>query len=246
MNEYIKKWGVEVTNVELKVNSIEKDQTEGEDPALKSISLVFKSLLNNNSTDNGKGSNAESKSNTTDAPTGQLPNELITFIQGLSSAFVLPNGSGSNQNEINEMIFGAVRASQTDADNIDEKKMTPFKILKLLEPLIKENMVNEIKTVYEFHIKTKNKQDGHETIEIFYLDLKNLPKGQIGHGNSPLSKVDCIIKLSEDDLHELLTDKLKPFTAYMSGRIEIEGDLQDVFKLKKLINSVSTVIASIK
>jgi hypothetical protein len=30
----------------------------------------------------------------------------------------------------------------------------------------------------------------------------------------------------------------------MSGRIEIDGDLQDVFKLKKLISSVSAVIAS--
>ena len=45
-------------------------------------------------------------------------------------------------------------------------------------------------------------------------------------------------------MHELLTDNLKPFTAYMSGRIEIDGDLQDVFKLKKLISSVSAVIAS--
>ena len=70
-------------------------------------------------------------------------------------------------------------------------------------------------------------------------------KGKIGPGTSPFSKTDCVIRLSDEDLNELLTDNLKPFTAYMSGRIEIDGDLQDVFKLKKLITSVSQVIASL-
>ena len=50
-----------------------------------------------------------------------------------------------------------------------------------------------------------------------------------------------MIKLNDEDLNNL-----KPFTSYMSGRIEIDGDLQDVFKLKKLITSVSTVINSMK
>jgi putative sterol carrier protein len=69
-----------------------------------------------------------------------------------------------------------------------------------------------------------------------------VPKGQAGIGFSLYSKADCIIKLSEEDLFDLLTDNLKPFTAYMNGRIEIDGDLQDVFKLKKLIKSVTAVL----
>lgn len=69
--------------------------------------------------------------------------------------------------------------------------------------------------------------------------------GKIGSGRAPFSeKTDCIIRINENDLHELLTENLKPFTAYMSGRIEIDGDLQDVMKLKKLISSVSSIIAS--
>lgn len=71
-------------------------------------------------------------------------------------------------------------------------------------------------------------------------------KGKIGPGHAPFSKTDCVIRISDDDLNELLMDKLKPFTAYMSGRIEIDGDLQDVFKLKKLITSVSKVISAMK
>ena len=74
------------------------------------------------------------------------------------------------------------------------------------------------------------------------MDLKNVSKGKAGTGNSIFSKADCIIKLSEEDLFDLLSDNLKPFTAYMSGRIEIDGDLQDVMKLKKLIKSITAVL----
>ena len=130
-----------------------------------------------------------------------------------------------------------------ESDINSANKMSPFKVLKMLEPLINESMVKEIQTVYEFHISSTSERG---LVEIFFLDLKNLQKGRIGQGHSPFSRTDCVIRISEEDLNELLTDNLKPFTAYMSGRIEIDGDLQDVFKLKKLISSVSKVIASMK
>lgn len=112
----------------------------------------------------------------------------------------------------------------------------PFKLLKFIEPLITENIVKEIDAVYEFHIigkfdnlKQENKR------EIFHLDIKNNVSNRVSIGIQNTSKTDCIIKLTEESLNDLLADKLKPFTAYLSGKIEIEGDLNSVFKLKKLI-----------
>lgn len=53
-------------------------------------------------------------------------------------------------------------------------KMSPFQILKLLEPIMTENLVKEIQCVYEFHISSTTTKG---SVEIFYLDLKNLNKG---------------------------------------------------------------------
>ena len=123
-------------------------------------------------------------------------------------------------------------------------QISPIKLLKLLQPLLNENLVKDINLVYEFHIKSTKNQNAYEQdkYDIYYLDLKNVPSGQVGIGNSLYSKADCIIRTTDKDLNDLIQDKLKPFTAYMSGRIEIDGDLQDVFKLKKLIKSVTSVI----
>lgn len=249
MNEYIKKWGVKITNVDLAINNIEMEENkDGEDPALKTISMVFKSLL-------GGGNNSSSSTEPCtsgvkpDASLNQLPSQLMKFIEGLSQPMVIPNNSELAGSMFQGMFPNKQQQQQSttinmeDNSEVDNKKMSPYKILKLLEPLINENLVKEIQTVYEFHILSTN---GDNSVEVFYLDLKNNQKGMIGRGNAPFSKTDCVVRLSDEDLNELLTDNLKPFTAYMSGRIEIDGDLQDVFKLKKLITSVSTVIAQMK
>lgn len=124
----------------------------------------------------------------------------------------------------------------------NQSEFEPFRLLKLVEPLLTDNIVKEINTVYEFHIKSKSSDPYKaDSFEVFYLDLKSEQKSRVGMGQSLFAKTDCIIKLCDEDLKDLLTDKLKPFTAYLSGRIEIDGDLQDVFKLKKLIKLVPTV-----
>lgn len=253
MNAYIKKWGVQITNVDLCINSIQLDQnSDGEDPALKTISLVFKSLLGggggSDSTISGlpTTSNAAASANS-DKPLNNLPDELMKFIEGLSKPMVIPANADLSGGMFPGMFPGMTPGSTQEAtinmaSETDSKQMSPYKILKLMEPLLNENLVQEIQAVYEFHIQSTSNPD---SIEIFHLDLKTMKKGKIGPGTSPFSKTDCVIRLSDEDLNELLTDNLKPFTAYMSGRIEIDGDLQDVFKLKKLITSVSQVIASL-
>ena len=214
------------------INSIVKDESNesAEDPALKSLSLVFKSLVNSSSF----SSPNEAKASTSN-DSAKFPMEIISMLQGISP-FVLPSDALS-QEELSAHL--GLKADQAKKPNEEKKDMfSPFNILKLLEPHINESLVKEIQTVYEFHI-TSNES---EKVDVFFLDLKHLPKGQMGIGPSMFSKVDCVIKLSGDDLKELLTDRLKPFTAYMSGRIEIQGDLQDVFKLKRLIKNVTSTL----
>ena len=271
LNESIRKWGVEIIELELTINSIAKDESEEatENPAFKSISMVIKSLFNNSSSSSSDPKpGTSSSSGEPSAATGGLDPTLFAMLQGMTPMVVPPaagdastspstaapkDASGFNfmslfmPNVEEETVNQPPKTTANEAEN--QSEFSPYKILKLVEPLLNESLVNDIQTVYEFQIRLdslnhdKNYQESK--CEVFHLDLKNAPKGMIGRGPYLFSKADCIIRLNDQDLAELMTDKLKPFTAYMSGRIEIDGDLQDVFKLKKLIKSVST-IAGIK
>lgn len=249
---------------------VDESEDSNQDPALKSLSMVFKSLFNGGSS----GSTAESSAKPTTSqesaanPAGFTPN-FLSLLQGMTP-FVVPPGEATeasgqsadtNMKQVpmaDLMSFfmpdmaasaaegaGVSAANKSSQASGNESEFSPMKLLKLIEPLLTENLVNEIQTVYEFHIRmdslNTNKVYDQSQVEMFHLDLKSPPKGRIGRGMSLFQRADCIIKMNDQDLVELLTDKLKPFTAYMSGRIEIDGDLQDVFKLKKLIKSVSNI-----
>jgi putative sterol carrier protein len=119
-----------------------------------------------------------------------------------------------------------------------QQAISPEQLLGLIEPLINESLVNEIKTLYEFNIKNEQ----NEQIKKFYINLK-YDQGSVGYGNylveNPTAKFDCCIKINEFDLNEILLERLAPFNAYMSGRIEIDGNLSDVLKLKKILTSLA-------
>jgi putative sterol carrier protein len=249
----VQKWGVTVINVEITLNSITRDENaDNEDPALKSITSVFKSLFSPSSdtTTVMPGTSASTAGPGAPNPfTQMLPPELLSLFQNYSPIVVQGNNL-ENLTEDQKALIGNLSVSSNSPIVKDNDAIfSPHKLLQLITPHLNEHLVKEIQTVYEFHIKMKKKEGNNSTgnyaqeeSQVFYLDLKNIPKGQTGTGNSIFSKADCIIKLSEEDLFDLLSDNLKPFTAYMSGRIEIDGDLQDVMKLKKLIKSITAVL----
>ena len=45
---------------------------------------------------------------------------------------------------------------------------------------------------------------------------------------------DCTIKLSQSDLEGLMSGDLNPMTAFMFGKIKIDGDMSVAMKLKEL------------
>lgn len=254
INEMVQKWGVTVINLDLTLNSIARDENaDNEDPALKSITSVFKSLFSPSSdtTTVMPGTSASISGPGTPNPlTQMLPPELLSLFQSYTPIVVQGNNL-ENLTEEQKALIGNLGVNNNNSVITQENNavFSPHKLLQLITPHLNEHLVKEIQTVYEFHIKMKKKEGNNSTgnypqedNQIFFLDLKNVSKGQAGTGNSIFSKADCIIKLSEEDLFDLLSDNLKPFTAYMSGRIEIDGDLQDVMKLKKLIKSITAVL----
>lgn len=121
----------------------------------------------------------------------------------------------------------------TDTSSVDDR-ISLQALIKIVEPLINENSVKQIQNIYEFYIVNGN--DSSEN-EIFHVNLKH-GNGFIGFGcYQNQNDVDCSIKVNANDLNDLLNERLSPLNAYMSGKIEINGNLQDVLKLKNLISS---------
>ena len=56
-----------------------------------------------------------------------------------------------------------------------------------------------------------------------------------GHISFEKKEGDCTIEVSEDDLLDLLTGQLDPLNAYMSGRLQIHGDMSVAMQLQSLL-----------
>ncbi len=107
--------------------SVTEDEANknGDDGALKSLQLVFKSLFN-------------STSSPTMPSNGAQPN---AFTQTLMS-FMQPTIQQQQQQPVEMKSNSSAETIQT------EQIMTPEQLLTLIEPLINESLVNEIQTLY--------------------------------------------------------------------------------------------------
>jgi putative sterol carrier protein len=209
--------------------------------------MVFKSLFSSSNNGPSTSGNSESDSSDTTANFLKFLTPFLVPSEGGAASSGVVTGASATATLLDFLNPNQkVQPLNEPSEPEDPNQISPLKLLKLLQPLLNESLVKDINLVYEFHIKSTSKNEQNQ-YQVYYLDLKNVPTGSLGVGSSPFaSKADCIIKTTDKDLSELIQDKLKPFTAYMSGRIEIEGDLQDVFKLKRLIKSVTSVIAPLK
>ncbi len=85
--------------------------------------------------------------------------------------------------------------------------------------------VKQVAAVIELQISGKN--GGTWTI-----DCKK-SGGKVSEGST--GKADLIVKLSEDDFIDIFEEKLKPASAYFSGKLKVEGDLSVALKLGNIL-----------
>ena len=98
---------------------------------------------------------------------------------------------------------------------------------------------------------------GNETGK-WYLDLKN-GSGACGAGAAP-SSPDVTMRMKDNDFHKMFSGKiiffkskkksnvlflygvgkLKPTTAFMTGKLKLEGDMGKAMKLEKLMGKMQT------
>lgn len=76
--------------------------------------------------------------------------------------------------------------------------------------------------------------NGHKRLFIFYT-----APGSANLGEPPSGEPDVTLTLSSRDLRCLLNEETTPFSAYMTGRLEVDGDTALASKLSELIDIVN-------
>ncbi|XP_044759736.1 hydroxysteroid dehydrogenase-like protein 2 [Coccinella septempunctata] len=104
-------------------------------------------------------------------------------------------------------------------------------LFKKIEASLTEEVVKSTEASFQFVVT--GKEEGK-----WYLDLKS-GSGKCGQGEAPTSP-DATLQMDSENFFKMFTGKIKPATAYMTGRLKIKGNLQKALKLEKLMNSLKT------
>lgn len=99
-------------------------------------------------------------------------------------------------------------------------------LFQKIEALLSDEIIKKTQAVYEFNVK------GDEA-GIWFADLKN-GSGKVGKGKPPVS-ADATLTMDSKHFFDMFTGKMKPASAFMSGKLKIAGDLQKAMKLEKLM-----------
>merc|ERR1711936_1266562 len=72
----------------------------------------------------------------------------------------------------------------------------------------------------------------------WYLDLKN-GAGSCGKGEAA-TDADCTFKMKDEHFQQMFTGKLKPASAFMTGKMKLQGDMGKAMKLEKVMGQMKS------
>lgn len=129
-------------------------------------------------------------------------------------------------------------ASQSSQDSVsfaDELRSAPAVsvsrvdgLMDAVRSVLSEQLVHQVQASYCFQITTDS---GHTNS--YYVDLTQ-GAGACGVGVPP-REPDVSLSMSEQDLLDMFEGRLRPFAAYSSSRLRVQGDLNTAMKLETLI-----------
>lgn len=111
----------------------------------------------------------------------------------------------------------------------NEPKGDIYNLFKKIESSISSDTVANTQAVFAFEVT------GNEAGK-WYIDLKT-GNGACGPGE-PSVAADTTLTMDSQNFFNMFSGKLKPTTAYMTGKLKIKGNLQQALKLEKLMTSL--------
>jgi len=94
---------------------------------------------------------------------------------------------------------------------------------------LNEGLVKNTKSVFSFNVTG-------EDAGKYFLDLKN-GAGACGKGEAG-DKVDCTMTMSAANFTKMFSGKMSPTSAFMTGKLKIEGNMGKAMKLEKLMGKM--------
>lgn len=131
------------------------------------------------------------------------------------------------ENAINLLNQARTSSAPEAAAASDDKPIAG--LFKKIESRLSENLVSKTNAIYHFEVK------GGEA-GTWFLDLKS-GAGRCGKGNGGVQP-DAILTMESKNFFDMFSGKLKPASAFMTGKLKITGDLQKAMKLEKLMGSL--------
>ncbi|XP_040894328.1 stomatin-like protein 1 isoform X1 [Toxotes jaculatrix] len=144
-------------------------------------------------------------------------------IQQLAMHFLSHSGSSQPQQE-DSITF-------TDELSSVPQAIIPSSVEELLtgvQLVLSETLVCRVGACFQFDISSGDGQ--HHS---YYVDLSQ-GSGAVGVG-SLCREPDVTLSMSDSDLLAMFQGGLRPFAAYTSGRLKIQGDIKTAMKLEELI-----------
>merc|ERR1712038_1508204 len=127
-------------------------------------------------------------------------------------------------------FVGGVDTSKTPPPAPATEDKTVQGIFDKLGGMINEELIKKVQAVYTF--KVKGSEEG-----VWHMDLKNTP-GSSG-SSEPSNASDVTFTLKDTDFHKLFEGKLNPTSAFMSGKLKMEGNLGKAMALEKVMKKMN-------
>ncbi|XP_032846209.1 stomatin-like protein 1 isoform X2 [Tyto alba] len=122
-------------------------------------------------------------------------------------------------------------ASLLAAAGSARRKPSADELLSAVELVLSEALVGQVGASYQVNIALPS-----GTRSTYFIDLSS-GSGRAGRG-VPEGSPDVILEVAEKDLQDLFLGDLRPLSAYMSGKLQVKGDLHLALKLEELVKAV--------
>ncbi|XP_070828411.1 stomatin-like protein 1 [Chaetodon trifascialis] len=142
-------------------------------------------------------------------------------IQQLAMHFLGHSGNSQHQREDRITFTDELSSAPTTPGSVEE-------LLGGVKLLLSETLVRQVGACFQFDITSEDGQ--HHS---YYVDLSQ-GSGAAGAG-SLCREPDVTLSMSDSDLLAMFQGELRPFAAYTSGRLKIQGDIKTAMKLEEVI-----------
>ncbi|XP_050165052.1 stomatin-like protein 1 isoform X1 [Myiozetetes cayanensis] len=146
------------------------------------------------------------------------------------STLALASG-GSGAPEAADSVETVNEVEPPTAPLLAQRKPSADELLSAVESVLSETLVSQVGASYQVNIALPS-----GTRSTYFIDLSS-GSGRIGRG-VPEAVPDVTLEVSERDLQDLFLGDLRPLSAYMSGRLQVTGDLHLALKLEELIKAM--------